>query len=251
MWRVPDIIAALFLAGTSWAAAQTGPGPEISGRMTDRAGGALPGVQVTISRDAESTKVVTDSDGRFAVKASNFATYQVTAQLAGFRTVSGSVAVSAQTPRAVLAWSLEVGCLEEDVRVIFSAREAAPLVEKILHVRVLAANGQAQLSDRPDCPGRKWASYSVEVLNRSAGPAQLAGRPMEMFLTMREPILERGREYLALLWPGNRAADQLVLPVDAGQVSLTAGGGWMRVDQALETLAQWAKAKRDRPSASR
>ena len=69
---------------------------------------------------------------------------------------------------------------------------------------------------------------------------------MEIFLTTREPILERGREYLAFLWPGNLAADQLVIPIDKGQVSLVTSSGptWMRVDQALETLALWAKAQR-------
>src|SRR5687768_9701331 len=130
----------LTIVVTATALGQTTAEGEIAGRITDSQAAALPGVRITVKSSDEQREAITDSDGRFVLGMLKLGTYRVAADLAGFVSESGTITLSPTTRRAHLAWSLNVGCIEEDIRVILSAREAAPLVAAIVHIRVKSDN---------------------------------------------------------------------------------------------------------------
>jgi hypothetical protein len=153
--------------GVVTATAQMADG-EIAGRLKDKQE-PLPGVRVRITNGDQSSETVADGDGRFVFGSLAIGTYRVVAELAGFKSASGEIALSSSTPRVFLAWALEPGCLEEIQRVALGARSAARRVETIVHVRVAAAAGPVRISVHPDCEGRVFQEYSVQVLGSALG----------------------------------------------------------------------------------
>jgi hypothetical protein len=240
VFRVLLIVA----LGVANALAQTADG-EIAGRITDRAGAALPGVQITLTNSAQSRAGVTDSDGQFVLRSLTIGTYRVLVELAGFTSTSGVVALSPTAPRAFLGWSLVVGCIEEDIRVSLSAREAAPLVDEILHIQVISADGPVLTSDRPECV-RVLRRYSAQVLGSAPGRVRTSRGQRQIFVSERDAPLETGQAYVALLWPGGRATSDLVLPIRSGLVAPPHAGelNGMRVDEALMILGNWLQERK-------
>jgi hypothetical protein len=243
MWKAIGA-ALVMVAATAALVGQTTADGEIAGRISDRQAAPLPGVRVTISTGDEKREAITDSDGRFVVGLVKLGTYQITAELAGFVPVSGTITLSPTTRRAHIVWPLEVGCIEEDIRVILGPREAASLVDAIVHIRVKSDDGSLLWSRRPECAGSVVQSYTVEVLNavvRRAGAAN-GRKSLQIFTSPRDVPLKTGEEYLALLWPGLRAEGGLVFPIVSGRVSSLAGNvlSGMRVEDALNTLRKWS-----------
>jgi hypothetical protein len=228
--------------GVAIAVAQTTDG-QIAGRINDKSGAPLPGVRIAITNGDQSREAITDSDGRFVLRSVTMGTYRVVADLAGFTPTSGEIRLSPSSPRAFLAWRLEVGCLDEDIRVILGARKAAPLVDAILHIRVTSADGPVLMSVRPECAGRVLREYSVQVLGTAPGRARTSPGLRQIFMSARDARLEPGQEYLALLWPDGRATDDLVLPIVSGLVASPSAGelNGMRVDEALKALGKWSQ----------
>jgi hypothetical protein len=243
VWAVLLVVVAI--AST---VGQTAADGEIAGRITDSQEAALPGVRIAISSGDERREAITDNDGRFVVGLLKLGTYRVAVELAGFVSKAGTITLSPTTRRAHIAWLLEVGCIEEDIRVILGAREAAPMVDAIVHVRVKSDNGPLLWSRRPECTGSVVQSYTVEILNavvRRSGKDD--GRTtLQILLSPREVRLKPGGEYLALLWPGQLAGDGLVFPIVSGRISSPAGEvlSGMRVEEALEALGQWSRERR-------
>jgi hypothetical protein len=237
----------LFVVVTATAFGQTAFEGEITGTITDTGAAVLPGVRITISSGDERREAITDGDGRFVLGMLKLGTYRVAADLVGFASESGTITLSAATRRAHIAWSLKVGCISEGIRVILSPRDAAPRVAAIVHIRVKSDDGPLLWSARPECPGSVVRSYAVEVLGAvSRGNRKDNGRAtQQMFLELRDRCLQPGGEYLALLWPGWRAADQLVFPIEAGRISSSAGDALsgMRVEKALKTLGEWSRQR--------
>jgi hypothetical protein len=231
-------------AATAALVGQTTAAGEIAGRISTRQAAPLPGVRVTISSGDEKREAITDSDGRFVVGLVKLGTYRVAAELAGFVPASGAITLSPTRRRAYIVWPLEVGCIEEDVRVILGAREAAPLVDGIVHIRVKSDDGSLLWSRGPECAGSVVQSYTVEVLNAVAGRTGVAfGRgTLQIFASPRDAPLKTGEEYLALLWTGLRAEGGLVFPIVSGRISSLAGDvlRGMRVEEALDTLRKWS-----------
>lgn len=241
---IPRLLSMVVLTAVA-AVAQAGADGEIAGRMSDATGAPLPGVRVRISTGDESREAITGVDGRFVVRSLPLATHRVVTELAGFVSKSGAITLSPETRRAYVAWRLEVGCVDEGVRVILDVREAAPVVDAIAHVRVSSADGPVLVSQRPECVGRVLQQYSVVVLDSAkAGAATASGRTdLQIFLSPDEAGLEPGGEYLALLWPCGRAADRLVLPIRSGRAVSPAAGerAGVCVREALEALRSWSR----------
>jgi hypothetical protein len=231
--------------GVAIVVAQTTDG-EIAGRMNDKQGAPLPGVRITITNGDQSKAAITDSDGGFVLRSVTMGRYRVVAELAGFIPTSGEITLSSSSPRAFLAWPLEVGCLNEDIRVILDARTAAPLVDAILHIRVASADGPVLMSDRPECAGRVLQEYSVHVLGSAPGRGQTSPGRRQVFMSVRDARLDPGREYLALLWPEGYATNELVLPIVEGLVASPGAGelNGKRVHDALTILGNWARERR-------
>jgi hypothetical protein len=238
----------LVIVSTASTVGQTAADGEIAGRITDSQAAALPGVRIAISSSDERREAITDNDGRFVLGMLKLGTYRVAAELAGFVSTSGTITLSPTTRRAQIAWPLEVGCIEEDIRVILDAREAAPLVDAIVHVRVTSDTGPLLWSWRPECAGSVVQSYTVEVLNAVVRPSGKDDRhtTLQILMSRHEVRLTPGGEYLALLWPSWRAADGLVFPIVSGRISSPAGEvlSGMRVEEALEALGKWSRERR-------
>jgi hypothetical protein len=91
----------------------------IVGTVSDATGGVLPGVSVTITNTATGVaqQVVTDDKGRYQVRYLNSGTYNVSAQLTGFKTIvraGNEVRVGDVLP---IDLALETGGLEDTVEV--------------------------------------------------------------------------------------------------------------------------------------
>ena len=227
------------------AAAQT-PGGEIAGRVSDEQRSPLPGARIRITIADQSTEAVTDAEGRFFFRSLKLGTYHVLAELPGFKSASGEMTISPSVPRAFLAWSLEPGCLTEVQRIILAPRDAARLVEAIVHIRVASTAGPVIMSVRPDCEGRVFQEYSVQVLGSAPGRGLLTGPGQEqLFMERRNARLRPGEEYLALLWPDRHTTDDLVLPIVSGRVASPGAGelNGLHVNEALNILAKWAEER--------
>jgi len=116
------MVVALVLACGTWtfAAAQGGStSSSLSGVVSDRDGGVVPGATVVVKNNATgaSFTVVTNASGGYSVPALDIGTYTVTISLSGFKTVvTNDVRLLAATPARVSA-TLELGSLSETVEV--------------------------------------------------------------------------------------------------------------------------------------
>ena len=241
-----SIVAVALLCIASTVFAQAPPG-DVSGRvrMRDDARAELPGVRVTLSNAGHSQQTVTDIEGRFSFEAVPLGTYRVAASLPGFITAAGDIVVSSETPRAFLNWSLEVGCLAEVQHVVMSPKEAAPLVDVIVHLRVTSDGGSVLVSPHPACPGRMMRGYEVEILERAPARGTASTGPRRLMLEWPYAHVQPAREYLALLSSDGFTSNEWVLPVVSGRVESPEARELhgVPVARALALLAEWARRR--------
>lgn len=237
------VVLALLTTGVVAAQSTTA---EIAGRITlnDEQRSALPGVRVTVTSDGQSQQVFTDKAGQFVFRPLGLGTHRVVLELAGFRAVSGEITLSSAVPRAVLAWSMEVGCLAEEQGVIFGPRTAAGLVASIVHLRVMAETGPVLMSEYPECVGRQRHGYTVRVL-ASAGPTAEGDVGRSQVLTYQNAMTP-GREYVALLWPNAVTTPDYLLPIVGGRVVAPMEGelNGKPLHEALNLLQKWSQEKK-------
>jgi len=112
-------IAALAIAGAPANASAQAVYGSLSGSVTDNSGGALPGATVTITSVDRNTvdTVVTNESGLYSKDRLVPGTYEVKAELTGFKTAvvpRVTVSVDTQTP---ISFKLDVGALTEEVTV--------------------------------------------------------------------------------------------------------------------------------------
>jgi hypothetical protein len=112
------ILATLFLAliVASPALAQTG---QINGVITDNTGAVVPGANVKAVEAATglSRDTVTGADGRYTFTSLRPTTYDVTAELTGFRTSQRKGLLLEASQNVTVNLSLELGALAETVTV--------------------------------------------------------------------------------------------------------------------------------------
>ena len=118
-WSRVIWLALLFTLGTTPSSFAQAVYGSISGTIVDNSGGALPGVNVTVTSVERKTvdTVVTDESGRFLKERLLPGPYEVKAEITGFKTAlvpNVRVSVDTQTP---VNFSLEVGALSEEVTV--------------------------------------------------------------------------------------------------------------------------------------
>ena len=243
--KLRTLVAGVALWATA-AFGQTSTG-EIAGRMSmrDERRSELPGVRVMIADGNQTRETVTDISGRFAFRSLRFGTYRVVAELAGFNKAVGELAVSPSSPRAFLAWSLEIGCLAEVQRVDLAPREAARVVAAIVHVRVIEAPRPVLVSLHPACSARVLQAYEVEFLASAGAVATSPGRS-QLFMEPQEARLAPGSEYVALLGPEGHTTSDLVFPIVEGRVASPHAGELhgMRTADALRLLGKWSSEQR-------
>ena len=108
------------VVSVSPASAQGGSSKtSLSGQVSDKTGGVIPGAAVSVKNDATGvvTPTVTNSNGQFNVPALDPGTYTVTVSLQGFKTaVTQNVVLIVGNP-ANINVALEVGTLEDKITV--------------------------------------------------------------------------------------------------------------------------------------
>src|SRR6267143_3212933 len=108
----------LFLAllHTSPALAQTG---QINGMITDNTGGVVPGATVKAVEVATglSRDTVADADGRYTFTSLRPTTYDITAELTGFRTSQRKGVLLQANENLTVNFAIELGTLAETVTV--------------------------------------------------------------------------------------------------------------------------------------
>lgn len=100
----------------------------VTGRVSDRSGGSLPGVTVTLNAQSasESRKVVTDSGGTYRFDRVPAGTYALRFELAGFTTYTSTRLNFDGTQTRTLNVALEVGRLMDPPLRIVGARPLSP-----------------------------------------------------------------------------------------------------------------------------
>src|SRR5205823_1085576 len=116
--RFRNVAALLILlfasAGLALAQETTGT---ISGRVVDAQGLAVPGVSVTATGPQGVKMTVTDTDGRFSIRFLTPGSYEVQAQLQGFKTFNQKNVSVSLGQTVELPVKMEVGGLTETVQV--------------------------------------------------------------------------------------------------------------------------------------
>jgi outer membrane receptor protein involved in Fe transport len=123
--RVLGLACAVLLVAPASGRAQV-VGANLSGRIVDDGGGALPGVTVTITNTANgvSQTLVTNEEGAYRAVALQPAPYQVRAELTGFGTATRDIVLTIGA-NATLDLKLGVANLQESITVIAQT----PIVE--------------------------------------------------------------------------------------------------------------------------
>src|SRR5580765_4021399 len=104
------------MAAPAVAVAQTDTG-EISGVVRDTQGGVLPGVTIVAEHLDSGTRIehVTDGEGRYFLPSLRTGTYNLTADLTGFRRIIRSGLMLRLGQTVTIDFELEPGGLTEDV----------------------------------------------------------------------------------------------------------------------------------------
>ena len=112
------IVAVLGLTGVASAQETTGT---LTGRLVDTQGLAVPGATVTVSGPQGSKSFVSDAEGRFQASFLTPGSYDVHAELQGFKAVDVKAVAIRLGQTTDLSLKLEVGGLTETVQVVSSA----------------------------------------------------------------------------------------------------------------------------------
>jgi hypothetical protein len=147
-------VVALVLVWSSGAWAQQGTA-DLRGRVVDQQGSALPSVPIVV-RNQESglfRETVSNPDGTFLLSGMNPGTYEVTAELAGFRKYQSRDVVLGVGRSTPLEIRLELGTIEESVTVTGES----PLVD----TNSKAIGGNVTAREFVDLPSfnRNFAGY--------------------------------------------------------------------------------------------
>ena len=124
LYRAGQLALLLALTcGLAANAAAQGTNAAITGIVTDEQGGVLPGVTVTVRNVDTGTvrTVVTEADGQYRAPALLPGRYDITAELAGFTTVSATGITLATSQEVRQNLRLTVATLQESVTVTAEA----------------------------------------------------------------------------------------------------------------------------------
>jgi len=216
--KVMALVAVVALVGMmpAMALAQQGR-TEIRGSVTDEQGGALPGVTVLLTNEADGTfrEVITGGEGTYFAAQLLNGTYTVTATLPGFSTFEQNGFNAAIGQTQTLPIVLTVGQLEETVTV----SGQAPLVD-LTSAEVGGTVAAAELVDLP-------------LVNRSAFAA-ISMLPGLQF----QPSSSQGNDTIIA---NGQTTSGSSLNLDGGNNadSTSGGGGGSQVKVAIEAVSEF------------
>jgi len=167
------------LLGIVLQAAANGAQGMIKGCVTDKSGGALPGVEVVATNSSSQTKAATDSFGCYELSSVRAGTYSVSATLAGFVTGKRE-GVALGTGRTVdhVDFALCLGGLAEiDWVLPGGLAEAWKRADVVAHIRIVATNPVPS-----DCPTNDYL-HTAAVIETFKGTLNA---PIGKTLTFRQ-----------------------------------------------------------------
>ena len=130
---------------------------DMRGTVADTSGGSLPGVTVTITNQASGTfrEIISNADGSWYVPGLTPGTYQVSAELTGFKRFVRRDLVVAVGNTTTVPISLELGALEETITVTGES----PLID----VTSKQIGGNLDTKDLTQLPSisRNWLGYAA------------------------------------------------------------------------------------------
>ncbi len=152
------LLASIVGLVASSAAAQQGTS-ELRGRAVDQQGAALPGVALVVTNQGNGTfrETVSGGDGAFLLSGMTPGTYEVRAELAGFKKYQSRDVLLAVGRSALIEVRLELGTIEESVTVTGET----PLVD----IGSKAIGGNVSAQEFVDLPSfnRNFSSYLALV----------------------------------------------------------------------------------------
>jgi hypothetical protein len=190
----------------------------LSGVVTDKDGGVVPGASVSVKNDATAVifaTVVTNSVGRYVVPGIDPGVYTVTVTLSGFKTfVHSAVRILAATP-VDLKTVLEVGELSETVNVVANSelvRTNTPTVSSTVtgeFITSLPRNDRNALNFLTFLPG-------VETIGANARGSTISGLPQNTINISIDGIntgnnLQSGDGFFSLVVPRLDAVEEVTM----------------------------------------
>ena len=149
----------------------------IVGTVTDKTGGVLPGITVTVTQEdtAVAATAITNSVGQYTFSNLKVGRYAVAAELQGFkRAVRRDVALSVQD-RLEVNFALEIGAITEEV--VVSGR-AAPLQTQTADIGAIV--DERTMRDLP-LLGRRYAELALLTPGVVVAPAGITSRGEDTF----------------------------------------------------------------------
>ncbi len=142
-------VLALLACQVSQAAAQTNVG-QISGRVTDASGGALPGATVTVKSEGTglSQTAVTDGEGGYTFPSLPAGSYSVHVELTGFKPAETHNVVLDAASRRAADFKLEVGDVTETLSITATTSQVETQSGDVSRVITGAQVGSMALNGR-------------------------------------------------------------------------------------------------------
>jgi hypothetical protein len=233
----------------------------IQGRISDKQGGAMPGVTVTVTApDGSDRTTVTNRDGEYEVSALAPGSYRVAARLTGFYTGQGTTEVASGTA-VTLSLSLAVGSIDEPLclgidGVLPTAntgpglRTASGMADAIVYLRIDRVADTVPRPFATDLIGyQQWTRYATTAISGVKGSEHPDGfwdslgryRVNDEFVAFlrRRPSTNDFEPFACGIY---------MVPVKNGRVSWRPSGepdvDAMKVEDFLATLRASAKKQR-------
>jgi hypothetical protein len=197
MFRIAIAAAVVTILTAGNAVAQASRGGHVVGRVTDAYGAVLPGVTVTVSAGNMRRQTVSDTTGRFDVSDVPPGSYDMTAELAGFKRASRRIAVT--TPDSVVDASLSLDvaplCIVDYVDVGFA--DALIGSAAVFHVRVDKVEPTPVTNSGCTYAALTYTATVIEAIKMPSTMPPLTVRWVQNAWGTTSPVV--GEEYLVVL----------------------------------------------------
>ena len=165
-------LAWMLMAGN--AASQAQAGGHVIGRVTDGAGGLLPGVTVTVRATNLRRQAVTDAGGRFDVADVPAGSFIVTAELAGFETALRQVLLLTPDSSVDVTLRVSMEFCNRDIVVDRGFRATTIESDAIVHARITGVAPTRGLKSGCSADAVTYTATVVEGMKSRAEDRELS-----------------------------------------------------------------------------
>jgi len=163
----------------------------LTGTVTDSQKAPLPGVKVTLVTTNMERTAVTGLDGSYQFPRLPPGSYTAKAELAGFETAVEDRVVVAPGVATALHFALEMGCLQEAVRVDMGFARSLRDAAAVVHIRITSSGSAGRCPVTGFCVCTEHAAHVIQVVK--AGQRALAGTTIRFLQEGAGRIAETGQ----------------------------------------------------------